>query len=108
VAVGGQEIEYTLPKVAKPTQVLDFRYRRANSTRIYRRAKYALQPGEEWKSGDDAALLAEVENHLKKGPRYDSFVQNRKHKLLLVWTVLCTVALAPLLILLRRQNRKRT
>ena len=43
------ERENILPEVSKPTQVIDFRYRKANSTRIFRGALYALNPGESWR-----------------------------------------------------------
>ena len=105
VIIGGTSAEFMLPNVTKPTRVSDFRYRRSNADRIYRLAEYTLNPGDVWKAGDDRALMAEVEDYLKHGPSYEAFLNNRRHKLFLVWLTLGLVSLIPLLAILKKQSK---
>lgn len=94
------------PSVTKSTHVFDFRYRKESGERIYRFAQYTLQAGERWKADDDAGLLAEAQNYLTHGPRYDAFLGNRQVRKHLVWLVFVAVSLMPLLVMLLMKKSK--
>ena len=59
-----------------PTQVADYRYKRTNSTHIYKYAEYELKPGDAWKSADDPVLLARADDWLKHGAEYTVYVDS--------------------------------
>ena len=70
-------IQNLLPKVERPVQVEDYRYKRSNETRIFKYAEYLLRPGESWKAGNDPALLRQAEEWLQNGPTFDEFKRAR-------------------------------
>lgn len=91
------------PKTHLVTDVVDFRYRRATDMRIYRAARYTLQPGDAWKSADDAALLAQAAYYLKHGPRYDSYLNKRNY---LAWLLFGIIALMLVTFVLWSKHKK--
>lgn len=104
IVLRNADVANIFPKVTQPTQVVDFRYRRASRSRIYRYAEYTLQPGESWKSADDAVLLAQAARYLKYGPRYDFFLSPHKRNYL-AWLLLVGVMLIPAIAVLWKKHK---
>ena len=55
--VSRDSTESLVPQITAATHVTDYRYKRANESRIFAFAEYDLRPGEHWKAGDDLSLL---------------------------------------------------
>jgi len=94
-----------IPKVGHLTKVLDFRYRRANDTRIYRYADYMLIPGESWKPDNNPSLLAQAARYLKDGPRYNAFLHPNKRNFM-AWLPFGAVILTAWVAILWCINKK--
>lgn len=88
--------ENVLPEITMPTQVQDYRYKKANESRIFKYAQYKLGAGDFWKSDNDPTILAQVGDYLKHGRKYATYANNEKHWV--AWLLLVTT-LAPLVIL---------
>jgi thiol-disulfide isomerase/thioredoxin len=65
-----------LPEITSDTAVADYRYKRANQTRIFKCAEYTLRPGDSWRAADDPALLAKASDWLKNGKGYGHFEED--------------------------------
>ncbi len=92
-----------LPEVEVLTKVEDYRYKRVNSSRIFKYAEYNLEPGDLWKSGDDPILVARAAEYLEHGRKYTHWANNGR-----MWTswLLLAVLLAPAVIVLVRRKQK--
>jgi len=60
-----------LLQIVAPTQVQDYRYKRANESHIFKYAEYWLKAGESWKPANDPKLVAEAEEWLRSGPEIE-------------------------------------
>jgi len=98
-----------LPEISMPTEVRDYRYKKANETRIFKYAEYTLNNGDFWKSDNDPAILNQVSDYLKHGRKYTTFSNQKKEWV--AWTLLIT-AISPLVILalisLKNKTKKPT
>lgn len=84
--------------------VNDYRYKKSNSSRIFRYAEYALQPGENWKSDMDPFLLLQANEWLKHGPRYDAFDRGKN---ILMWVLgIIFLVITPAVLALITKNRR--
>lgn len=61
------------PKITSDTAVADYRFKKANQTRIFKCAEYTLKSGDSWPPANDPALLAKADDWLKSGPEYKHF-----------------------------------
>jgi thiol-disulfide isomerase/thioredoxin len=66
-------IAHVLPEVTSDTAVADYRYKKANQTRIFKCAEYTLKSGDSWPAANDPALLAKADDWLKSGQEYIHF-----------------------------------
>jgi thiol-disulfide isomerase/thioredoxin len=69
-------LDRVLPEIDTDTTVADYRYKRANQTRIFKCAEYTLGPGDSWRPENDPALLAKAEDWLKHGQEYTHFTES--------------------------------
>jgi thiol-disulfide isomerase/thioredoxin len=69
-------LDRVLPEIDADTIVVDYRYKKANKTRIFKYAQYMLKPGESWRSATDPTLLAEAEDWLEHGQEYTHFTES--------------------------------
>ncbi len=93
----------SIPRISTPVRVFDYRYRRAGNDRIFPYATYTLKPGEPFRSANDPKLLAQAEQHLRRGRKYYEPPVSRRHKLL--WGVAVVLAIPPLLYLWYRWRK---
>ena len=91
-----------LPPAIAATHVEDYRYKRANKTRIFRYAEYSLNASESWKSGNDPGLLAQADYGLKHGPRIDDWGVRIRN--VAAWVLLVLLVTPPIVILLRHNR----
>jgi hypothetical protein len=82
-----------MPAIAHDTTVADYRYKRANQTRIFKYAEYTLKAGDSWRPANDPALLALADDWLTHGRKYTHFAGSGKRWG--AWLVLALL-LAPL------------
>jgi len=66
----------------------DFRYKQRREKRLFPVAQYKLKEGEAWKGPKEADIRAKVEDHLKRGSRYDQYDLKRR-----IWVWVLGVAL---------------
>jgi len=83
------------PSPTLPTRVLDYRYRRFENDRLFLRATYMLQPGEPWRGPNDPELLAQAEEYIRNGPRYDAFLRPQMRHYL-TWLAYAALVIVPL------------
>ena len=84
--------------------VKDYRYKRSNSSRIYKYAKYTLPAGAPWKTETDPLLLQAAREFLKHGPRYDHYDYGKTQ--FLAWAIgFCLIA-APVLFMLIAKRKQ--
>lgn len=84
--------------------VQDYRYKKANSSRIFKYAEYTLEPGMPWKGSQDPLLLGQALDHLKKGTRYNYY--DYTFKQVSVWVLLAVILLLPMAFMLKNKNNK--
>jgi len=84
-----------VPVVPAPTRVVDYRYRRLENHRLFLRATYMLQPGEPWRGPNDPELLAQAEEYIRNGPRYDAFLRPQMRHYL-TWLAYAALVIVPL------------
>ena len=83
------------PRPTLPTRVRDYRYRRFENDRLFLRATYMLQPGEPWRGPNDPELLAQAEEYIRNGPRYDAFLRPQMRHYL-TWLAYAGLVIVPL------------
>ena len=105
VELNAAEADFT-PQVAANTKVVDFRYRKVASNRVYRGALYDLKPGEDWKSDHDPALMAEQADYLKHGPKINESGMVIQLKNYLIWLFLAILIAVPAIIILEKRSQK--
>ena len=100
------ELEEFLPLPRDPTVVWDYRYKRVTKTHIFKYAEYVLEPGDSWKSDSDPILMAQAEEWLKHGRKYDDLGGKRRR--VTVWLMLAALVLPPaVFIALKLTKQKR-
>jgi thiol-disulfide isomerase/thioredoxin len=62
-----------LPEITSDTAVADYRYKKANQTRIFKCAEYTLKSGDSWPPANDPVLLAKADDWLENGHEYAHF-----------------------------------
>jgi len=65
-----------VPKIVISTKVVDYRYKKTNSSRIFKYAEYELKPGEAWKPANDPVLLDRANDWLKNGAEYTVYIDS--------------------------------
>ena len=68
-----------ISKIVTPgvVSVDDYRYQMANNRTKFNYATYTLNAGDSFRSGNDPVLLAQAEDWLKHGQRYESYTKKR-------------------------------
>ncbi|MGA4644003.1 hypothetical protein [Limisphaera sp. 4302-co] len=84
-----------VPRPSLPTRVRDYRYRRFENDLLFLRATYVLQPGEPWRGPNDPELLAQAEEYIRNGPRYDAFLRPQMRHYL-TWLAYAALVIVPL------------
>ena len=97
---GDQDLPNTGPEQA--VQVFDFRYHKLSNHRNFAFAEYGLASGDPWKTADDQSLLAEQEDYIQHGPRYDSFVTRKVN---IVWILGGVILVSGIVLLLKNRGR---
>jgi len=95
-----------LPQPANTIQVVDFRYRKFNGTRLYWSALYTLKAGDSWKSANDPVLLSEAKHYLSHGPRFDDFSPGGG-KRIIIWLVFVALLLMPSTAILYSKHKQK-
>jgi len=93
-------VERIVPEVTSNTKFFDYRYKRANTERIFKYAEYTLSPGDSLKAANDPQLLAVAEDWLRNGRKYTNFAETGKRWA--TWLVLAVLVIPALAMLLRR------
>ncbi len=93
------------PPVTEETKVADFRYRKVESSRVYRGALYDLKAGDEWKTDHDSALLAEQADYLRHGPKINESGILIRYKNYLVWLLFAILIAVPATIILKKRKQ---
>ncbi len=99
----------SIPAAVAPlkTLVFDYRYQTNNSRTKFNYAQYTLDAGDQFKSANEPALLAEAKHWLKLGDRYNSYKSKRTIVLvgmLLITGISCGLLLFRLTAAKRRQS----
>lgn len=104
-----------LPPISGQTYIHDYRYKKGSGERIFAFAEYTLNAGESWKSGSDPELMAQMQNYLKHGPKYDDFGLGYYMvgiptiiKSTIALSLLCLIQIPLIIFLLRTYRNKQT
>ncbi len=81
------------PEVRTDTVVADYRYKRSNNSRIFKYAEYHLNPGDQWRTENDAVLLAQADEWLRNGRKYTHFADSGKRWV--TWLLLAALLAGP-------------
>lgn len=92
-----------LPQIDSPMMVYDYRYKRANSTRIFKFAEYTLNPGDIWRPDNDPELLAQAASHLRWGERIDEYAYRKN---LFVWLLMAVILAWPITMFFRLRYKR--
>ena len=98
-------VENLVPAITIRTKVDDYRYKKANATRIFKYAEYSLEAGDFWKSGSDPELLVQAEIWLQNGRKYTDFAD--KGKSWMTW-VLLAILITPAVVIWLNKTKNKT
>ena len=108
VVVSDSAPEPPHPPSGLTVQVYDFRYRAVNASRVFTFASYVLNTNAEYKSGSDPLLLAQRDEWLSNGRKYNDFPETKNY---LAWLMLAVLFLPPIIFMLIKnavKNKQKT